>query len=251
MGKSFLQNGGIPQGTGPGAAPERAAAPAPLFGELLAAARPLPPRGGTPSPAHRRGDGTLRVAAAETGAECRRPGAGEPLTFSQSVLEVGVTSSLAVEVNAVPDEEGPAHTSGDGAIPAHHLLPTAGQGYGAREAVGDEASQRTPPLRRTPAVREPERPSTPLPARRPSAPSRLRKCLSRSPGPSAAMPERRRPCCFCLCAEGSGAVTEAPGAMCTCSARMLRVPRTSLKIRARRLEGHGAWLPCTYSRDCS
>lgn len=47
--------------------------------------------------------------------------AGDPLTFSQPVLEVGVAPSLAVEVNAVPDEEGPAHAGGDGAIPAHHL----------------------------------------------------------------------------------------------------------------------------------
>ena len=43
-------------------------------------------------------------------------GPGDPLTFPQPVLEVGVTPSLAVEVNAVPDE------NSDGAVPAHHLL---------------------------------------------------------------------------------------------------------------------------------
>lgn len=51
-------------------------------------------------------------------------GTGDPLTFSQPVLEVGVTPSLAVEVNAVTDEKGPAHAGGDGAVPAHHLLST-------------------------------------------------------------------------------------------------------------------------------
>ena len=32
--------------------------------------------------------------------------------------------SLAVEVNAITDEKGPAHSSGDGAVLAHHLLST-------------------------------------------------------------------------------------------------------------------------------
>ena len=58
------------------------------------------------------------------GGRPQAPGTGPPLTFSQPVLEVGVTSSLAVEVNAVPDEKGPAHAGGNGAVPAHHLLPT-------------------------------------------------------------------------------------------------------------------------------
>lgn len=74
--------------------------------------------------------GTLKAVATAAKAKCSRPTAGDPLTFSQSVLEVGVTPSLAVEVNAVPDEKGPAHTSGDSAIPAHHLFWTAQQQYG-------------------------------------------------------------------------------------------------------------------------
>ena len=48
-------------------------------------------------------------------------------SFSQPVLEVGVTPSLAVEVNevnAVTDEQGPAHSGGDGAVLTHHLLST-------------------------------------------------------------------------------------------------------------------------------
>ena len=51
-------------------------------------------------------------------------GTGDPLTFSQPVLEVGVTPSLAVEVNAVTNEKSPTHAGGDGAVPAHHLLST-------------------------------------------------------------------------------------------------------------------------------
>lgn len=71
--------------------------------------------------------GTLKKAATAAEAKCSRHMAGDPLTFSQSVLEVGVTPSLAVEVNAVPDEESPAYTSGDSAIPTHHLFWTAQQ----------------------------------------------------------------------------------------------------------------------------
>src|SRR5437016_9837004 len=39
-------------------------------------------------------------------------------SFSKPVLEVGVTPPFAVEVDAVPDEEGTAHARGDGAVPA-------------------------------------------------------------------------------------------------------------------------------------
>lgn len=43
------------------------------------------------------------------------------LTFPQPVLEVGVTPSLPVEVNAVPDEQGPAHSRSYRArLTAHH-----------------------------------------------------------------------------------------------------------------------------------
>lgn len=72
--------------------------------------------------------------ARQRGASRRRRGKaagpvprGPTLTFSKPVLEVGVTSSLAVEVNAIPDKKSPADTGGDGAVPAHHLLSTEEQ----------------------------------------------------------------------------------------------------------------------------
>lgn len=43
------------------------------------------------------------------------------LTFPQLVLEVRVTPSLPVEVDAVADEQSPAHPRSDRAgLPAHH-----------------------------------------------------------------------------------------------------------------------------------
>lgn len=108
MGKSLLQNGGMSQVSGPGAALGARGSAGTSF-RFAAARRPLvarPPGG----------------EGAGQGREAR--GVGPTLTFSQPVLEVGVTPSLAVEVNAVPDEEGPAHTGGDGTVPAHHLLST-------------------------------------------------------------------------------------------------------------------------------
>lgn len=117
MGKSLLQNGGMSQGPGPGAALGARGAPAPPSGSLLAAARPSAARAAALA---------ARPAGRGRGREAR--GVGPTLTFSQPVLEVGVTPSLAVEVNAVPDEEGPAHTGGDGTVPAHHLLSTVERG---------------------------------------------------------------------------------------------------------------------------
>lgn len=45
---------------------------------------------------------------------------GTRLTFSQAVLKIGVAPPLAVEVDAVADEKGPAETRGDGAGLAYH-----------------------------------------------------------------------------------------------------------------------------------
>ena len=68
-----------------------------------------------------------RGASSGGGERLQAPCRGDPLTFSKPVLEVGVTSSLAVEVNAIPDKKSPADTGGDGAVPAHHLLSTEEQ----------------------------------------------------------------------------------------------------------------------------
>lgn len=101
---------------------------------------PLPPnqhafhgqQDGTRSPPRWRpaGTGGTPAAARDAGEHSgtRKPEGNRrrtgPLTFSKPVLEVGVTPPFAVEVDAVPYEEGTAHARGDGAVPAHHLRST-------------------------------------------------------------------------------------------------------------------------------
>ena len=110
---------GLVRGTRAGSSPGSARpAPSPFSG--LFARRPRP-GSTTRSPSTRRpGEEQEGMGTPGWGGEASGP--GDPLTFPQPVLEVGVTPSLAVEVNAVPDEKGPAHAGGDGAVPAHHLL---------------------------------------------------------------------------------------------------------------------------------
>lgn len=127
--KSSLQNGGNPAGhQSQERHRERAAGAAAFF-------RPGGPRPpGTPDAPHdpasgQRGGGTRRRPRRRRtgGWTLRAWGRGDPLTFSKPVLEVGVTPSLAVKVNAVPDEKSPADTGGDGTVPAHHLRSTEEQ----------------------------------------------------------------------------------------------------------------------------
>lgn len=101
MGKSFPfhQNGGITQGKEQPWG--RATAPTPLSGWSLLAPGPKHHAAARRPGPTRQGGSTGGAAA---GAGVGRLGAGGPLTFSQPVLEVGVTPSLAVEVDAVPDE---------------------------------------------------------------------------------------------------------------------------------------------------
>jgi len=63
------------------------------------------------------------------------------LTLPQPVLEIGVAPPLAVEVDAVADEEGPAKPRRDGAGPAHHhgaRRPGEAPAAAARRAAGAE-----------------------------------------------------------------------------------------------------------------
>ena len=89
---------------------------------VLRALDPAAPRG---RPARGGSAGGKQGTRAPRGEGREAQGTGDPLTFSQPVLEVGVAPSLAVEINAVTDEKGPAHAGGDGAVPAHHRLSTA------------------------------------------------------------------------------------------------------------------------------
>lgn len=64
-----------------------------------------------------------RVEPEDAGGEEERrwKGGGQTLTFPELVLEVRVTPSLPVEVDAVADEQSPAHPRGDRTgLPAHH-----------------------------------------------------------------------------------------------------------------------------------
>lgn len=144
-----------------------------------------------------------------------RPGARDLLTFSQPVLEVGVTPPLTVKVNAVPDEKSPADPGGNGAVPAHHLLSTEVWGWRWR------GSQR--PLRRsvrTDVAAHTRRPPGGLPKGRAGATSGPRR--PRPSGMSAAMPELRHRCRFCACVPG-------PGDLCAWAAGVLRSTAHFLK----------------------
>lgn len=109
-------------------------------------------------------NGCNRIATARgeplgpAGAGC----AARTLTLPQAALEVGVAAPLAVEVDAVPDEERPAQPRGDGAGPAHHhgarRPPTAPRRrrapqapWAGRAAEGDAATRfRRAPTRSLP-----------------------------------------------------------------------------------------------------
>lgn len=62
-----------------------------------------------------------RVEPEDAGGDGGGGGGRSTLTFPQLVLEVRVTPSLSVEIDAVADEQSPAHPRGDRAgLPAHH-----------------------------------------------------------------------------------------------------------------------------------
>lgn len=144
-----------------------------------------------------------------------------PLTFSKPVLEVGVTPPLAVEVDAVTDEEGPAHARSYGAVAAHHLFLGGGvRGpRRAKERLAASPGSATAARSRRPPARTPKGQARALPA-------------YKDPGTSAAVPAPRRPRPLRL-RRGPRRSRRGLAGLCACAAAFCAPPRTSFHPRER------------------
>lgn len=122
-------------------------------------------------------EGRARRRQGTAGKGRRRPGT---LTLPQPVLEIGVAPPLAVEVDAVSDEERPAEPRGDGAGPAHHHgaaaapapLPPRGPRRAPQAPWGERAQGKDPS-------------SLPLTSSARGGTGRLPRCLRRGQGACA------------------------------------------------------------------
>lgn len=157
----------------------RGARPGP--GAALRRQHVLPSRApaGRASEGEKRGitEGRARRRQGTGGKGRRRPGT---LTLPQPVLEIGVAPPLAVEVDAVSDEERPAEPRGDGAGPAHHHgaaaapapLPPRGPRRAPQAPWGERAQGKDPS-------------SLPLTSSARGGTGRLPRCLRRGQGACA------------------------------------------------------------------